>query len=175
MLVADLSSSPSQADSSYFSAVAGDPSSAMRSPPTIHAEPYDEVESSIAAQADAIRKQRQEKRLAEERERERHGHGRRSSYGKTGESSTGLGGVASGSGVGSSAIGGAGAQSLGAGGAPMMKRRSTRAGSGDSHNGPGQGVLVGNLIGQDHANYVLMYNMLTGIRIGVSLVWSGIN
>ena len=29
-------------------------------------------------------------------------------------------------------------------------------------------VLVGNLIGEDHVNYVLMYNMLTGIRIGVS-------
>ncbi|SPO28601.1 related to phosphatidylinositol-4-phosphate 5-kinase [Ustilago trichophora] len=29
-------------------------------------------------------------------------------------------------------------------------------------------VLVGNLIGEGHANYVLMYNMLTGIRIGVS-------
>ncbi|KAF7317027.1 Phosphatidylinositol phosphate kinase PIPK5 [Mycena chlorophos] len=29
-------------------------------------------------------------------------------------------------------------------------------------------VLVGNIIGEDHANYVLMYNMLTGIRIGVS-------
>ena len=29
-------------------------------------------------------------------------------------------------------------------------------------------VLVGNLIGEDHANYVLMYNMLTGIRIAVS-------
>lgn len=28
-------------------------------------------------------------------------------------------------------------------------------------------VLVGNLIGEDHVNYVLMYNMLTGIRIGV--------
>ena len=27
--------------------------------------------------------------------------------------------------------------------------------------------LVGNLIGEDHVNYVLMYNMLTGIRIGV--------
>jgi 1-phosphatidylinositol-4-phosphate 5-kinase len=27
--------------------------------------------------------------------------------------------------------------------------------------------LVGNLIGEDHANYVLMYNMLTGIRIAV--------
>jgi 1-phosphatidylinositol-4-phosphate 5-kinase len=30
-------------------------------------------------------------------------------------------------------------------------------------------VLVGNLIGEDHVNYVLMYNMLTGIRVGVSL------
>lgn len=29
-------------------------------------------------------------------------------------------------------------------------------------------VLVGNLISEGHVNYVLMYNMLTGIRIGVS-------
>ncbi|KAI0298642.1 hypothetical protein B0F90DRAFT_1810819 [Multifurca ochricompacta] len=29
-------------------------------------------------------------------------------------------------------------------------------------------VLVGNLIGEGHVNYVLMYNMLTGIRIAVS-------
>ncbi|KAG1722671.1 hypothetical protein EDB19DRAFT_1767025, partial [Suillus lakei] len=29
--------------------------------------------------------------------------------------------------------------------------------------------LVGNLIGEDHANYVLMCNMLTGIRIAVRL------
>ncbi|WFD30300.1 1-phosphatidylinositol-4-phosphate 5-kinase [Malassezia sp. CBS 17886] len=29
-------------------------------------------------------------------------------------------------------------------------------------------VLVGNLIGEGHENYVLMYHMLTGIRIGVS-------
>lgn len=29
--------------------------------------------------------------------------------------------------------------------------------------------LVGNLIGEDHVNYVMMYNMLTGIRIAVSL------
>jgi len=29
-------------------------------------------------------------------------------------------------------------------------------------------VLVGNLIGEDHVNYILMYNMLTGIRIAVS-------
>jgi hypothetical protein len=31
-------------------------------------------------------------------------------------------------------------------------------------------VLVGNLIGEDHVNYVLMYNMLTGIRIGVCVL-----
>ena len=31
--------------------------------------------------------------------------------------------------------------------------------------------LVGNLIGEDHVNYVLMYNMLTGIRIGVCLTF----
>jgi hypothetical protein len=30
-------------------------------------------------------------------------------------------------------------------------------------------VLVGNLIGEDHVNFVLMYNMLTGIRIGVRI------
>ncbi|WFC97790.1 1-phosphatidylinositol-4-phosphate 5-kinase [Malassezia yamatoensis] len=29
-------------------------------------------------------------------------------------------------------------------------------------------ALVGNLIGEEHVNYVLMYHMLTGIRIGVS-------
>lgn len=34
-----------------------------------------------------------------------------------------------------------------------------------------QQVLVGNLIGEDHVNYVLMYNMLTGIRIAVSLLY----
>lgn len=31
-----------------------------------------------------------------------------------------------------------------------------------------EGPLVGNLIGEDHVNYVMMYNMLTGIRIAVS-------
>ncbi|KAK0549738.1 Phosphatidylinositol-4-phosphate 5-kinase [Tilletia horrida] len=41
-----------------------------------------------------------------------------------------------------------------------------RAERGDSKDEPT--VLVGNLIGEDHVNYVLMYNMLTGIRIGVS-------
>ncbi|KIY64547.1 SAICAR synthase-like protein [Cylindrobasidium torrendii FP15055 ss-10] len=35
--------------------------------------------------------------------------------------------------------------------------------------------LVGNLIGEDHVNYVLMYNMLTGIRIGVSRCQAKLN
>lgn len=50
---------------------------------------------------------------------------------------------------------------------PRIRRRSTRAGSSTEGPALGTGVLMGNLIGQDHANYVLMYNMLTGIRIGV--------
>lgn len=50
---------------------------------------------------------------------------------------------------------------------PKIRRRSTRAGSSTEGPALGTGVLMGNLIGQDHANYVLMYNMLTGIRIGV--------
>lgn len=33
---------------------------------------------------------------------------------------------------------------------------------------PDDNPLVGKLIGVDHVNYVLMYNMLTGIRIAVS-------
>lgn len=98
--------------------------------PTNEGAPKDEVEESIAAQADVIRKERQSKRLEKAQEEEENAK-------------------ASGSGL-----------SLG--------RRSTRAGSHAEVGGPGTGVLVGNLIGQDHANYVLMYNMLTGIRIGVS-------
>ena len=35
--------------------------------------------------------------------------------------------------------------------------------------------LVGNLIGEDHVNYVLMYNMLTGIRIGVRFTFTMVN
>lgn len=44
----------------------------------------------------------------------------------------------------------------------------TRAGEQGGADGHAQDTpLVGNLIGEDHVNYVLMYNMLTGIRIGV--------
>ncbi|KDE07562.1 hypothetical protein MVLG_02231 [Microbotryum lychnidis-dioicae p1A1 Lamole] len=106
----------------------------MVTSPESTAAPYDEVESSIAAQAEVIRKKRQEKRA--EKETGGDNYGTSSNEDRSGRP-----------------------------GAPMIKRRSTRLGSGD---GPGTGVLVGNLIGQDHANYVLMYNMLTGIRIGVS-------
>lgn len=96
--------------------------------------PIDEVTSSILAQEDLIRKERQTKRLEQAKERQ--------------EEEERIGGRTMGS-------------------MPSLKRRSTRAGS--VSGAPGGGVLIGNLIGQDHANYVLMYNMLTGIRIGVSL------
>ncbi|KAM0787848.1 hypothetical protein ACM66B_003901 [Microbotryomycetes sp. NB124-2] len=123
------------AESSYFSA-----QHANALPHQQQFHPYDEVESSIAAQAEVIRKQRQEKRLEKEKEQQEQQQ--------------------------QPTVGGGGAAVAG-GGAPMLRRRTTRAGSGDMKE-PGAGVLVGNLIGQDHANYVLMYNMLTGIRIGVS-------
>ncbi|KAJ4485465.1 SAICAR synthase-like protein [Lentinula aciculospora] len=45
-----------------------------------------------------------------------------------------------------------------------LRRDATLGGQRKGENYP----LVGNLIGEDHVNYVLMYNMLTGIRIGVS-------
>ncbi|GMK56953.1 hypothetical protein CspeluHIS016_0307930 [Cutaneotrichosporon spelunceum] len=41
---------------------------------------------------------------------------------------------------------------------PAVKRRETEETK----------VLVGNLVGEGHRNYVLMYNMLTGIRVAVS-------
>lgn len=47
--------------------------------------------------------------------------------------------------------------------ASFRDREPKRERTADEHK-----VLVGNLIGEDHVNYVLMYNMLTGIRIGVS-------
>ncbi|PWZ03671.1 SAICAR synthase-like protein, partial [Testicularia cyperi] len=48
-----------------------------------------------------------------------------------------------------------------------LKERDREAERGDEDLGEPK-VLVGNLVGEGHANYVLMYNMLTGIRIGVS-------
>jgi hypothetical protein len=54
--------------------------------------------------------------------------------------------------------------------AEQIRRERNSKRSKDNNDVPtvGEKVLVGNLIGEDHANYVLMYNMLTGIRIGVS-------
>ncbi|TKY89940.1 hypothetical protein EX895_001238 [Sporisorium graminicola] len=49
---------------------------------------------------------------------------------------------------------------------PRDKERTDRERERDEDVEPK--VLVGNLISEGHANYVLMYNMLTGIRIGVS-------
>ncbi|KAF9068538.1 hypothetical protein BDP27DRAFT_1224210 [Rhodocollybia butyracea] len=50
-----------------------------------------------------------------------------------------------------------------------LTREATRAGLRREGTRKGEEFpLVGNLIGEDHVNYVLMYNMLTGIRIGVS-------
>lgn len=46
-----------------------------------------------------------------------------------------------------------------------LSRTDTRRSAG---SGKEDVVLVGNLIGEGHVNYVLMYNMLTGIRVGVS-------
>ncbi|GAA5860483.1 hypothetical protein JCM1840_000271 [Sporobolomyces johnsonii] len=162
------------------------------SSPPLHTAMMDDVESSIAAQAEAIRRQRHEKRLEAEKSasQDRLALGRPVSPSAQAGGGGGGGGedaTASATGVG---LGGVGL------GAPMMKRRSTRLGSAqsqataggaeaggrarerevveekerrkDEDDGMGAGVLVGNLIGQDHANYVLMYNMLTGIRIAVS-------
>ncbi|KNZ72480.1 Phosphatidylinositol-4-phosphate 5-kinase its3 [Termitomyces sp. J132] len=48
------------------------------------------------------------------------------------------------------------------------ERRSKRAKVALTRSHEEETVTVGNIIGEGHVNYVLMYNMLTGIRIGVS-------
>ena len=68
-------------------------------------------------------------------------------------------------------------QSRRGGGTKRNSSQSEGESDGESRRGekekveavPVDRALVGNLIGEDHVNYVLMYNMLTGIRIGVSL------
>ena len=47
-----------------------------------------------------------------------------------------------------------------------LARTDTRRSAG---SGRDDVVLVGNLIGEGHVNYILMYNMLTGIRVGVRI------
>ncbi|EIW78218.1 SAICAR synthase-like protein [Coniophora puteana RWD-64-598 SS2] len=59
---------------------------------------------------------------------------------------------------------GASAGAMGPDGLPVQRNREARVSRGEKT----EGVLVGNLIGEDHVNYVMMYNMLTGIRIAVS-------
>ncbi|CAG8627709.1 455_t:CDS:2, partial [Scutellospora calospora] len=46
----------------------------------------------------------------------------------------------------------------------LSKRKTREKGKGDDEEGP----MIGTRIGEGHVNYVLMYNMLTGIRVGVS-------
>lgn len=49
------------------------------------------------------------------------------------------------------------------GGSALVRARSGRRQTEEEPK-----ALIGNVIGEGHVNYVLMYNMLTGIRIGVS-------
>jgi len=53
--------------------------------------------------------------------------------------------------------------------AALTRKTTTQRGSWGAKEDDNR-PLVGNLIGEDHVNYVLMYNMLTGIRIAVSPV-----
>ncbi|KAI0030504.1 SAICAR synthase-like protein, partial [Vararia minispora EC-137] len=48
------------------------------------------------------------------------------------------------------------------------RQSKRRAATGGASVGEEPGAVVGNVIGEGHVNYVLMYNMLTGIRIAVS-------
>uniref|UniRef100_A0A1D1XEN8 1-phosphatidylinositol-4-phosphate 5-kinase n=1 Tax=Anthurium amnicola TaxID=1678845 RepID=A0A1D1XEN8_9ARAE len=52
--------------------------------------------------------------------------------------------------------------------AENVKRRLSKRRTREKDNDLDEGVVIGTRIGEDHANYVLMYNMLTGIRVGVS-------
>lgn len=191
--------SPQSASDPSAAGLGSSPTTSMSYPPigtTTQPMLLDDVELSIAAQAEVIRRQRQEKRLEAEKEqakRERElqlERDRVSGAGKKKERMPSDGSE-------SAPI----ADKLPSGPGALIRRRVTRMGSGSSQQdssptahgreasggqrdestgrrgrgGSGReddraavGVLVGNLIGQDHANYVLMYNMLTGIRIGVS-------
>ncbi|GAA5989510.1 hypothetical protein JCM10908_000510 [Rhodotorula pacifica] len=187
---------PSAGDSGVAGAPGTPPVASMSYPPVgVSTQPMllDDVETSIAAQAEVIRRQRQEKRLEAEkeqakRERERLLERDRAAGKKERKPSEG-------------SLSAPIEDKLPSGPGALIRRRVTRMGSGSSvqdgspstqgregagtprdesagrrgRGGSGReddraavGVLVGNLIGQDHANYVLMYNMLTGIRIGVS-------
>lgn len=198
--------SPESAANQNYPAPGPSPATSMSYPPvgsTTQPLLLDDVELSIAAQAEAIRRQRQEKRLEAEKEqakRERElllerdraaGSTKKERMPSDASNSAPID------------------DKLPSGPGGLLRRRVTRMGSGSSqhdgspsahgrdasgvardesagrrarggsgredhhhhhhhhHHNAAVGVLVGNLIGQDHANYVLMYNMLTGIRIGV--------
>ena len=49
-----------------------------------------------------------------------------------------------------------------------LKKSSSRRMSKRKKEDDNDRVLIGTRIGEDHVNYVLMYNMLTGIRVSVS-------
>jgi hypothetical protein len=53
--------------------------------------------------------------------------------------------------------------------AENVKRRLSKRRTRENKDELDEGVMIGTRIGEDHVNYVLMYNMLTGIRVGVSL------
>ena len=53
--------------------------------------------------------------------------------------------------------------------AENVKRRLSKRKTYKDKDDFDEGVMIGTRIGEDHVNYVLMYNMLTGIRVGVSL------
>ena len=190
--------SPQSAGDPSASGLGSSPTASMSYPPvgtTTQPMLLDDVEMSIAAQAEVIRRQRQEKRLEAEKEqakRERELRLERDRVAGAGKKKERV----PSDGSESAPI----ADKLSSGPGALIRRRVTRMGSGSSQQdstpaahgreasggqrdestgrrgrgGSGReddraavGVLVGNLIGQDHANYVLMYNMLTGIRIGV--------
>lgn len=50
-----------------------------------------------------------------------------------------------------------------------LKKSSSRRMSKRKKDEDNDRVLIGTRIGEDHVNYVLMYNMLTGIRVSVSV------
>lgn len=207
--------SAAQRSQSFSFAPSYDPSSPPASPLPLSPNGtviLDDVDASIAAQAEAIRRQRQEKRAEAEKAAAAAAAAARSTHSlappgsplsppssspgglKRRTARMGSGGSerdpqprsasgpaatgANGSTAGPGEDGAVASTSAHAHGAhhhpgPGARQRSRGPGAGlDGHPGGGEdelgaGVLVGNLIGQDHANYVLMYNMLTGIRIGV--------
>ncbi len=167
---------------SYMEVPTTDAGRAMTAVPGVDGAALD---SDILAEADKLRKERLDRRqkqrqgsAADEPSLELPGMKKRSPSGTSwrtqevagpaGVAGTPVGGPQQGIGMGSPSI-----FQQGQIGISGQKRRMSE--KGDRHPGTveKENVLVGNLIGEDHVNYVLMYNMLTGIRIGVSF-FSGV-